>query len=319
MNYRRLGRTGLKVSEISLGGWLTYGHQIDEEQSIPIIHRAFELGINLFDSADVYAAGRSEEVMGKALKDFKREEVVIATKVRGRIFEGVNGEGLSRKHIMEACHASLRRLGTEYIDLYQVHWYDTETPLEETMEALNDLVRQGKVLYIGCSNFSADQLQDAIGISEKNKWARFDSIQPHYNIVSRDIEKELMPRCGQKGVGMIVYCPLAQGILTGKYLSEKKNADTARKTDTQYFKGKLTSQKIESLRELEKLAKKKRKTMAQLALGWILSKKEITSCIVGARTVKQIEENAKGSGIKLSEKELQDLDKWFPQNAQGNF
>lgn len=319
MNYRRLGRTGLKVSEISLGGWLTYGHQIDEEQSIKVIHRAFELGINLFDTADVYAAGRSEEVMGMALKDFKREEVVIASKVRGRIFEGVNGEGLSRKHIFEACHASLRRLGTDYIDLYQVHWYDEETPLEETLEALNDLVRQGKVLYIGCSNFSADQLQETIGISEKNRWARFDSVQPHYNILSRDIEKELIPRCGQKGVGMIVYCPLAQGILTGKYLSGRKNVDTARKTDTKYFNQRLSLPKIKSLRELEKLAKKKRKTMSQLALGWILSKKEITSCIIGARSVKQLEENAKGSGVKFSEKELQDLDKWFPLDERVSF
>ena len=311
MKYRRLGQTGLKVSEISLGGWLTYGNHIDEEQSLPVIHRAFELGINFFDNSDVYAAGRSEEIMGKALQDFNREEIVIATKVRGRIFQGVNGEGLSRKHIMEACNASLHRLGTDYIDLYQIHWYDTETPLEETMEALNDLVRQGKVLYIGCSNFSADQLQDAIGISEKNGWVRFNSVQPHYNIMGREIEKDLLPRCGQKGVGIIVYCPLAQGILTGKYLDNNKNVDTAR-TRGDYFKKRLTPKNIKNLREFQKLAKKKRKTMSQLALGWILRKKEISSCIMGARTVNQLEENVKGSGVTFSDKELELLDKLFP-------
>ena len=311
MKYRRLGRTGLKVSEISLGGWLTYGHQIEEDQSIPVIRRAIDLGINLFDTADVYAAGRSEEIMGKALREFNREEIVIATKVRGRIFKGVNGEGLSRKHIFEACHASLRRLGTDYIDLYQVHWYDNETPLEETLEALNDLVRQGKVLFIGCSNFSADQLQEAIGISEKYGWARFDSVQPHYNILGRQIEKDLIPRCGLKGVGIVIYCPLAQGILSGKYIKGDKKVDTAR-TRGDYFKKLLTTQNIKNLRKLNELAKKRKKSMSQSALAWILRNKEITSCIIGARTVLQLEENVKGSGWEFSEKELEVINQLFP-------
>ena len=311
MKYRRLGRTGLKISEISLGGWLTYGNQIEEEQAIPVIRRAFELGINFFDSADVYAAGRSEEIMGKALKEFNREEIVIATKVRGRIFQGVNGEGLSRKHIFEACNASLRRLGTDYIDLYQVHWYDNDTPLDETLGALNDLVRQGKVLYIGCSNYSADQVQESIGISEKKGWARFDSVQPHYNMLGRTIEKDLIPRCGLKGVGMIIYCPLAQGILSGKYIQGNKKVDTAR-TRGDYFKKLLTTQNIKNLKKLNEIAKKREKTMSQLALAWILRNKEITSCIIGARTVQQVEENVKGSGWEITDKELDVIGHLFP-------
>ena len=311
MKYRRLGKTGLNVSEISLGSWLTYGNQVDEAGSMTIIHRAFEAGINLFDTADIYAAGNAELVLGKAIKDFKREEIVIATKCRGRIFQGANGVGLSRKHIIEACNASLKRLGVEYIDLYQAHSFDPEVPLEETMAAFDFLVRQGKVLYLGCSNFSADQLQTTLDISEKTSSARFDSVQPHYNLIGRDIEKELLPLCGLKGIGIIVYCPLAQGILTGKYNHGMEKVNTARQMGD-YFQKILTPEMLVKLQTLDQIAKNRGCCMSQLALAWMLTKKEISSCIIGARTIAQLDENIKAIDVLITPEELKKIETLFP-------
>ncbi len=309
MKYRRLGRTGLKVSEIALGGWLTFGETVGEEEALQIIRKAFELGINLFDTADVYADGSAEEMLGKALAVFPREEVVIATKARGRIFGGPNGEGLSRKHLFEALHASLRRLQTDYVDLYQVHWPDPETPVEETLCALNDMVRQGKVLYLGCSNFSAAQLHEALMISQRHDWARFDSVQPLYNLMRREIEADLLPLCAEEDIGAIVYCPLYQGLLTGKYRKGAAPKKGQRASENPVLRKRLTPENLAIVEQLGKIAKKRGKTMAQLALAWILRRPEISAAIIGARRIEQLKENVRGSGWQLRKQELEQIDK----------
>ena len=316
MKYRRLGRTGLKVSEIALGGWLTFGETLGEEEALQIIRKAFELGINLFDTADVYADGRAEEMLGKALAVFPREEVVIATKARGRIFGGPNGEGLSRKHLFEALHASLRRLQTDYVDLYQVHWPDPETPLEETLCALNDMVRQGKVLYAGCSNFSATQLHEALMISRQHGWARFDSVQPFYNMMRRQIEAELLVLCAEEGIGAIVYCPLYQGLLTGKYRKGIAPKKGQRAAENPVLRKRLTPENLTIVEQLGKIAKKRGKTMAQLALAWILRRPEISAAIIGARRIEQLKENVRGSGWQLRKQELNQIDKILGTNQE---
>ena len=217
MNYRHLGRSGLQVSEIALGGWLNLGDWVDEKAAIALIHQAFAAGVNLFDVADVYADGESEVVLGKALKELPRQQVVVATKCRWRMWPGPLGEGLSRKHIIAACEASLRRLDLEAIDLYQLHSPDPNTSIEETMSALDQLVRQGKVLYLGCSNFSASQLEAAQAAAQGRGGTPFSSSQPPYSLLNRAAEDTLFPACLELGVGNIVYSPLAQGVLTGKY------------------------------------------------------------------------------------------------------
>jgi aryl-alcohol dehydrogenase-like predicted oxidoreductase len=310
MNYRRLGKAGLKVSEISLGGWVTFGGQVDEAGSLPIIRKAFDLGINLFDCADVYADGRSEEVMGKALAEFPREELVIATKARGRIFKGPNGEGLSRKHLIEACNASLRRMKLDYIDLYQCHWWDAETPIEETMEALNDLVRQGKVLYIGCSNYSVEQLRDALEVADKRGWARFASVQPCYNMLARGVEKDLFPRIDAEGTGAVVYCPLAQGMLTGKYKKGRQPAEGTRLAIMKNMAERLLVDKnFATIDRLQKIALRLRKPLSQVALAWILRRPEVSSAIIGASSVDQLKENVKASSLKLRQKDFDEIEK----------
>jgi len=316
MKYRRLGRTGLKVSEIALGGWLTFGETVGEEEALQIIRKAFELGINLFDTADVYADGRAEEILGKALAVFPREEVVIATKARWRIFGGPNGEGLSRKHLFEALHASLRRLQTEYVDLYQVHWPDPETPLEETLCALNDMVRQGKVLYVGCSNFSGVQLHEALMISRQHDWARFDSVQPLYNLMRREIEADLLPLCAEEGIGAIVYCPLYQGLLTGKYRKGAALKKSQRAAENPVLRKRLTPENLAIVEQLGKIAKKRGKTMAQLALAWILRRPEISAAIIGVRRIEQLKENVRGSGWQLRKQELERIDKILGANQE---
>src|SRR5579872_3249042 len=219
MQYRRLGASGLKVSEVCLGSWLTFGNATEDQTAIDCIDKAYELGMNFFDTANVYARGASETVVGKALRKYDRETYVVATKVYFPMSDGPmpNNSGLSRKHIMEQCEASLRRLGLDYIDLYQCHRYDPETPLEETLRALDDLVRQGKVLYVGFSQWTASQIEDAVAFQVAHNLNRFVSSQPYYNLLGRDAEKAVIPVCEREGIGQIVYSPLAQGLLTGKY------------------------------------------------------------------------------------------------------
>jgi aryl-alcohol dehydrogenase-like predicted oxidoreductase len=311
MKYRHLGKSGLKVSEISLGGWITWGGSMGQADASAIIQHAFKKGINLFDTADTYSQGQSEIVLGKAIADIPREELVIATKVRARTMKGENGQGLSRKHIFESIERSLTRLQLDYVDLYQCHSWDAETPIEETMDALNDLVRQGKTLYIGCSNFGADQVRDAAEVCQRRGFTRFTSIQPHYNMVGRSIEKELLPRCAKEGISAIVYCPLAQGLLTGKY-NAGKIPKSARGHGNDRFSDTVKTH-LEALRKLDKIAKRRKKSMAQLALAWNLRRPELASNIIGATSKTQVDENIRGSGWSLTKKELEQIETLFPQ------
>ena len=306
MEYRQLGRSGLNVSEISLGTWQNFGQRIDEAAAFAVLDSAVELGINLIDTADVYASGRVEEVTGRWLAGKNRAELVIATKARGRMGQGPNAEGLSRKHLFEACEASLRRLGTDYIDLYQCHHPDPVTPQEETLGALTDLVRQGKVRYIGCSNYAADLIAEASGISERRNLERFISLQPNYSMLVRNIERAEIPRCAKDGLGLIVYSPLAQGLLSDKYLSGDA-PEGSRGAGNERFTQRLQAQ-LPRLQKLAKVAQARSLTMSQLALTWILRQPVVSSCIVGASRPDQLRENAAASGNQLSAAETQDIE-----------
>ena len=306
MEYRQLGRSGLKVSEISLGTWQNFGQRIDEAAAFAVLDSAVELGINLIDTADVYASGKAEEVTGRWLAGKNRAELVIATKARGRMGKGPNAEGLSRKHLFEACEASLRRLGTDYIDLYQCHHPDPVTPQEETLGALTDLVRQGKVRYIGCSNYSADLIAEASGISERRSLERFISLQPNYSMLVRNIERAEIPRCAKDGLGLIVYSPLAQGLLSDKYLSGDA-PEGSRGAGNERFTERLQAQ-LPRLQRLARLAQARSLTVSQLALTWILRQPVVSSCIVGASRPEQLRENAAASGNRLSEAETREIE-----------
>ena len=313
MKYRRLGRTGTVVSEICIGGWIHIGGDIPDADSIDIIRTGLKRGINFFDTAELYAEGRSEEVLGTALRDVPRGEVVIATKVSGAA-EGQppNSCGLSRKHILEACDNSLQRLGTDHIDLYQCHWMDANVPLEETLCALNDLVREGKVLHIGCSNFSADVLYRALEISAREGWARFECVQPCYNLFQRDFEKDVMPLCRAAGIGIIPYSPLAGGLLTGKYSLKRKPAPDTRGAQHAWFKRQVTPERLARIARLKRIAAARKKTVSQLSLAWLLSHPEITAPIVGPRNTEQLRDNIGGSGWKLREAERAEIEAICP-------
>ncbi len=303
MQYRYLGRSGLQVSEISLGGWLNLGDWVDERDSIALIHQAFAAGVNLFDVADVYADGQAEVVLGQALKELPREQVVVATKCRVRMWPGPLGEGLSKKHIVEACEASLRRLDVDYIDLYQVHAPDPDTPIEETMAALDLLVRQGKVLYLGCSNFTGEQLREAQGAAEAQGGTRFISSQPHYNLLSREPEEELFPACRELGVGNIVYSPLAQGVLTGKY-QPGVVPEGSRQAHREFNIPFLNEENLAAVEQLKPLAEEFGMTVAQLALRWCLRREEVSSVIVGATRPEQLDETLRAGGMTLDQDQI---------------
>ena len=306
MQYRRLGRSGLKVSEISLGTWQNFGQRVDEQTAFAVLDRAVELGINLIDTADVYAGGKAEEVTVRWLAGKDRAAFVIATKARGRMGSGPNAEGLSRKHLFTACEASLRRMGTDYIDLYQLHWPDPETPLEETLGALDDLVHQGKVRYLGCSNFSAEMIAEATGISERRGLERFVSLQPNYSMLVRGVEKAELARCAKDGLGLIVYSPLAQGLLTDKYLGGEIPEGT-RGAGNERFAQRLQEQ-LPTLRRLNEVAQGRGISLSQLALAWILRQPAVASCIVGASRPQQLDENAAVSGVALGAEELERIE-----------
>jgi aryl-alcohol dehydrogenase-like predicted oxidoreductase len=305
MKYRKMGRTGLKVSEICLGT-MTFGNQVGEKEAIEIIGRALDGGINFFDTADVYAEGRSEEIAGKALKE-QRHSVVLATKVANRTGPGANDIGLSRKHIMKAIEDSLHRLKTEYIDIYYVHLPDYSTPIEETLGAMDDLVRQGKVRYIACSNFRAWQLCKALWVSDVHNLARFECIQPPYNLLTRDIEYELLPLCDSEGVGVCVYNPLAAGLLTGKHDPKKPPAEGTRfsmeSIGQMYYQRYWSEANFEAVARLSEIAKEHGHTLPQFSLAWVLSNQTVTAAICGATSIKQLEENLKAIEVKISAEE----------------
>ena len=302
MQHRFLGRSGLKVSEISYGNWITHGSQVEEDAATACVHAALDSGITTFDTADVYAGTRAESVLGRALKGLRRESLEIFTKVYWPTGEGPNDRGLSRKHIHESIRGSLRRLGTDYVDLYQAHRFDHETPLEETMHAFDDLVRQGKVLYVGVSEWDAEQIRRAVEIADQMGFDRLISNQPQYSMLYRVIEAEVVPTSVELGLGQIVWSPIAQGVLTGKYLPGQPPPDGSRATDPTngHFTERLRTDDILSrVQNLRPLAEQAGLTMAQLAVAWVLQHDFVSSAIVGASRPEQVLDNVGASGRQL--------------------
>ncbi|HUI88263.1 MAG TPA: aldo/keto reductase [Anaerolineales bacterium] len=315
MEYIRFGSTGMKVSRICLGcmsfGQLAEDNQwvLEEDDSRPYIRRALELGINFFDTANVYSNGKSEEILGKALKDFaaSRDEVVIATKVYFPMGEGPNDRGLSRKHILSSIDASLKRLGTDHVDLYQIHRWDYETPIEETMEALHDVVRAGKARYIGASAMHAWQFAKALFTSDLHGWTRFVSMQPHYNLVYREDEREMLPLCRDQTIAVIPFSPLARGLLTRK--PSKEQNETLRAQNDVLAKTRYTQQDNFVIEQrVSELAEARRLPMAQVALAWMLAQPLITAPIIGATKPHHLEDAVSALSVKLTPEEIRPLE-----------
>lgn len=305
MEYRRVGRTGLKVSKFCLGT-MTFGDQVSESDAISMMHAAMDAGLNFIDTADMYVKGRSEEIVGKGLKG-RRDAVVLATKFGNPTGTQPNDKGASRKHIMQAIEASLRRLGTDYVDLYYLHLPDYTTPIEETLRALDDLVHQGKVRYPAVSNFRAFQISKALWTSDANGLARFECVQPPYNLLTRDIEYELLPLCAEEGLGVCVYNPLAGGLLTGKHDPSKPPAPGTRfANDTMgemYYNRYWNETNFKAVDRFRSVAAQAGQDMVQMAIAWILGSPNITSVIIGATSPRHIEHNLGAADIALTEEE----------------
>ncbi len=313
MEYRKLGSIGLKVSPLCLGS-MQFGWTANEGASLRILSTAWEAGINFIDTADVYSkwapgnpGGVSESIIGAWMKSAKipREKIVIATKVRGRMGDGPNDEGLSRAHILNAVEASLRRLQTDYIDLYQTHSFDAETPIEETLLALDTLVRQGKVRYIGCSNYPAWRLMQALWAADKQSMARFDCLQPHYNLVNRaEFERELSEVCLAYGIGVIPYSPLAGGFLSGKYRRELTTLESQRNVSRHF-----NERNWKLLEILDAIADQAGATVSQVSLAWLLTRPAVTSPIIGPRTLEQLADNLGCLQVRLSGDQIEEIDR----------
>lgn len=297
MQYRRLGRAGMKVSSVSLGAWLTYGGSVERDVATQCIHAAIENGVNFIDVADIYAKGEAEIVVGKAIRDHKRSDLVISSKVFWPMSENVNDSGLSRKHIMESVDKSLQRLGVDYLDMYFCHRYDAETPVEEVVRAMDDLVRQGKVLYWGTSTWTAAQIEDAVGTARWLNSYLPQVEQPRYNMLDRHIEPEIIPIAAKHGMGLVVYSPLAQGILTGKY--NDGIPEGSRATTHEWMAKGITEETVDKVRQLSEIAADLGVSMAQLALAWLLRRPEISSVITGASRPQQVLDNVKAAEITL--------------------
>jgi voltage-dependent potassium channel beta subunit len=303
VNYRKLGKYGIRVSEVALGGWLTHGRSLKDETTEQIVKKAFDLGINFFDTADVYNAGEAEISLAKAIKEFRRDDLVIGTKCFFPFSEGINDRGLSRKHIFESVHHSLKRLRMDYIDIMQFHRYDPDTPTEETVRAIDDLIRQGKVLYWGVSEWPSSRIAQACHVAKELGCCLPASNQPRYNMLDRKIEDRVIPICEEYGLGQVVFSPLAQGVLTGKYLPGKDAPKGSRGADAKsnmFMGGDLADENLMKVQKLAELAAKQECTVGQLALAWCLRKSNVSSVIVGATSTAQIEENAGASGLKLT-------------------
>jgi len=324
MQYTSLGRSGLKVSRICLG-MMTYGSPkwrpwvLDEETSRPFVKRALELGINFFDTADMYSDGMSEEVLGRAIKDFaRREDVVIATKVFYPMGQGVNDHGLSRKHILDAIDASLTRLGMDYVDLYQIHRYDPETPIEETLEALNDVLRAGKARYIGASSMFAWQFAQALAISDRRGFARFVSMQNHYNLAYREEEREMLPLCRAEGIAVIPWSPLARGLLAGKRRAGQAGDTTRAKSDA-YSSQLYEDADLVVAERVVETAHQQAVPAARIALAWLLARPGITAPIVGASRIEHLEDAVASLEISLSDEETRFLEEPYrPHPVRGH-
>jgi aryl-alcohol dehydrogenase-like predicted oxidoreductase len=311
MEHRHLGRSGLKVSEIAYGNWITHGSQVEEDAAKACVEAALDEGITTFDTADVYAGTRAEAVLGRALHGIPRESVEIFTKVYWPTGHGPNNRGLSRKHIMESAHASLRRLQTDHVDLYQAHRYDYATPLEETLRAFDDLVRQGKVLYIGVSEWRAEEISAALRIAGEMGFDRIVSNQPQYNMLWRVIEAEVIPLCMKEGIGQIVWSPIAQGALTGKYLPGQGHPAGSRATDASgsgFIEGYLADSILARVQQLRPVADEAGLTLAQLAIAWVLQNPNVSAAIIGATRPQQVREDVRASGVALDEGLLRRID-----------
>ncbi|HOM02014.1 MAG TPA: aldo/keto reductase family protein [Acetivibrio sp.] len=307
MNYRKMGRTGLNISEISLGSWLTYGNSTDKETAVKVIDKAYSLGINYFDTANVYANGKAEVIVGEALKKYPRESYVLATKAFWPMGTGPNDKGLSRKHVFEQVHASLRRLNVDYVDIFYCHRYDPETPLDETLRTIDDLLRQGKILYVGVSEWTATQMAEALHIADRYLLDRIVVNQPQYNMFHRYIEKEIIPFGEKNGISQVVFSPLAQGVLTGKYKPGGNIPSDSRAADpnSNMFIGQfLKEDKLLKVEKLKALADEIGITLSQLAIAWVLRQPNVSSALIGASKPEQVEENVKAAGIKLSDEIL---------------
>jgi aryl-alcohol dehydrogenase-like predicted oxidoreductase len=311
MDYRHLGRSGLKISEIAYGNWITHGSQVEEAAASACVRAALDEGITTFDTADVYARGRAEEVLGRALHGVRRESIEICTKVFWPMGDGPNDQGLSRKHITESLHASLRRLGTDYVDLYQAHRYDHETPVEETMRAFDDLVRAGKVLYVGVSEWRAEEISAALRAADELGLDRIVSNQPQYNMLWRVIEAEVVPLCEKEGLGQIVWSPIAQGVLTGKYSPGDAPPAGSRATDpsgARFMTDLLTGDVLAAVQRLSPIAAEAGLSMAQLAVAWTLQNPDVSAAIVGATRPEQVRENVKAAGVRLDPEIMSRID-----------
>jgi aryl-alcohol dehydrogenase-like predicted oxidoreductase len=312
MDYRNLGSTGVKVSPVCLGTMM-FGGQTTEADSIAIMHSAIEKGINFFDTADMYNAGESEVIVGKALAD-RRDRVVVATKGRNAMGDGPNDVGGNRLHMTRAVDASLKRLNTDFIDVYYIHAPDYDTPIEETLRAMDDMVRQGKVRYIACSNFRTWRLMEALWTSDALNLSRFCCIQPLYNIVNRDIEVELLPACEEYGIGVVSYSPLARGILTGKYKPGEKFPEGSRasRNDKRMTEAELREASFEVSQEIVSHCEKKGCTPSQFALAWVLANPTLTSVIVGPRTMQQFEDNLGCLDVQITDEDESFIDSLVP-------
>jgi aryl-alcohol dehydrogenase-like predicted oxidoreductase len=311
MDYRHLGRSGMMVSALSYGNWITHGGQVEEDAAKACVRAALDAGITTFDTADAYARGAAEEVLGRALSGLPRHSIELFTKVYWDVGDGQNDRGLSRKHIIEGCHASLRRLGTDYVDLYQAHRYDFETPLEETLRAFDDLVRQGKVLYVGVSEWTAEQISDALDIARQMGFDRLVSNQPQYSLLWRVIEQEVVPLCEREGIGQIVWSPLAQGVLTGKYKPGNAPPAGSRATDetgSGFIGWLLRDEVLDPVQRFAEVARSAGYTPAAVALSWVLRNPNVSSAIIGATRPEQVVENVKALDVELDDELVARID-----------
>lgn len=311
MQYRFLGNSGFKVSAISYGNWLTHGSQVEADQAIKTVHAAYENGITTFDTADVYAGTKAEVVLADAIQGFRRDSIELFTKVYWPIGEGVNDRGLSRKHVMEAINGSLRRLKVDYVDLYQAHRFDHETPLEETMRAFEDIVRSGKALYIGVSEWSAEQIQAAVDIAKQMNFDKIVSNQPQYSMLWRVIEGEVVPTSEKNGISQIVWSPMAQGVLTGKYLPGQPAPAGSRATDAggaRMIERWMRDDVLNAVQNLKPIAAELGISMGQLAIAWVLKNPNVASAIVGATRPDQIVDNIKAVDVVLDDAVMEQID-----------
>ena len=310
MEFRRLGRSGLTVSEIAYGNWITHGSQVEEDAAHACVRAALDAGITTFDTADVYAGTRAESVLGRALHGVRRESYELFTKAYWPTGPGPNDRGLGRKHLLESCEASLRRLGTDHLDLYQAHRFDLGTPLEETMLAYADLVRQGKVLYVGVSEWTAQQITDATALARELR-VPLISNQPQYSMLWRVIEAEVVPACERAGLGQIVWSPIAQGVLTGKYRPGQAPPAGSRATDQRgsgFMEGLLDDRVLQRVQQLRPVADDCGLSMAQLAVAWVLQHDNVSAAIIGATRPEQVVENVKATGVRLEPEVLRRID-----------